>query len=164
VLANFGALMWRNQGIDEGLIGPLIAVGAAAEAATMFFWRKLDIKVSARHLIIFAALVGVVRWGAMAFSPPIWVLVLLQLLHSITFAVSYFGGIYFIANWTNEDIAAEAQGFSYVLQQGMTVVALLGFGWFTAQFGNGAWFALAGFSLVGGGFVWLSLLLKPARA
>jgi MFS transporter, PPP family, 3-phenylpropionic acid transporter len=164
VLANFGALMWRNQGIDEGLIGPLIAVGAAAEAATMFFWRKLDIKVSARHLMIFAALVGVVRWGAMAFSPPIWVLVLLQLLHSITFAVSYFGGIYFIANWTNEDIAAEAQGFSYVLQQGMTVVALLGFGWFTAQFGNGAWFALAGFSLVGGGFVWLSLLLKPARA
>lgn len=164
VLANFGALMWRNQGIDEGLIGPLIAVGAAAEAATMFFWRKLDIKVSARHLIIFAALVGVIRWGAMAFSPPIWVLVILQLLHSITFAVSYFGGIYFIANWTNEDIAAEAQGFSYVLQQGMTVVALLGFGWFTTQFGNGAWFALAGFSLVGGGFVWLSLLLKPARA
>jgi len=164
VLANFGALLWRDQGIDEGLIGPLIAVGAAAEAAMMFFWRKLDIKVSARHLIIFAALVGVIRWGAMAFSPPIWVLVILQLLHSVTFAVSYFGGIYFIANWTNEDIAAEAQGFSYVLQQGMTVVALLGFGWCTAQFGNGAWFALAGFSLLGAGFVWVSLLLKPARA
>lgn len=164
VLANFGALLWRNQGIDEGMIGPLIALGAAAEAATMFFWRKLNIKVSARHLIIFAALVAAVRWGATAFAPPLWVLAILQLLHSVTFAVCYFGGIYFIANWTSEDIAAEAQGFSYVLQQGMTVLALLGFGWFTAQFGSGAWFALAAYSLVGAGFVWVSLLLKPAHA
>lgn len=164
VLSQFGALLWRDQGIDEAIIGPLIAVGAAAEAVMMFVWRKLDIKVSARHLIIFAGVVAAVRWGAMAFSPPVWMLVILQLLHSITFAVSYLGGIYFIANWTSEDIAAEAQGFSYVLQQGMTVVALLGFGWFAAQFGNGAWLALAGFSLLGAALVAVSLLLKPVRA
>ena len=162
-LAQFGALLWRDQGIDEAIIGPLIAIGAAAEAAMMFFWRRLNIKVSARHLIIFAAVVGAVRWGAMAFSPPVWMLAILQLLHSVTFAVSYFGGIYFIANWTSEDIAAEAQGFSFVLQQGMTVVALLGFGWCTAQFGTGAWFVLALYSLVGALLVWVSLLLKPAH-
>lgn len=162
-LSQFAALLWRDQGIDEAVIGPLIAIGAAAEAAMMFFWRRLDIKVSARHLIIFAAVVGAVRWGAMGFSPPVWILAILQLLHSVTFAVSYLGGIYFIANWTSEDIAAEAQGFSYVLQQGMTVVALLGFGWFTAQLGPGAWFVLAAYSLVGGALVWVSLLLKPTR-
>jgi len=163
-LSQFAALLWRDQGIDEAIIGPLIAIGAAAEAVMMFFWRRLNIKVSARHLIIFAAVVGAIRWGAMGFSPPVWVLAILQLLHSVTFAVSYLGGIYFIANWTSEDIAAEAQGFSYVLQQGMTVVALLGFGWFTAQLGAGAWFVLAAYSLVGGALVWISLLLRPTRA
>jgi PPP family 3-phenylpropionic acid transporter len=164
VLASFAALMWKDQGVPESIIGPLIAVGAAAEAVMMFVWTRLNLKVSARHLIIFAALVAVVRWSAMAFGPPVWVLVILQLLHSITFAVGYFGGIYFIANWTSEDIAAEAQGFSYVVQQGMTVLALLGFGWCAAVFGGGAWLVLAGFTAVGALLVWLSLLLKPAHA
>src|SRR5690606_28918792 len=112
VLGGFGALLWARQGIPEGLIGPLIAVMAAAEAAMMFLWTKLKIQASARHLIIIAALVGAARWGAMAFEPPVWLLFFLQLLHAITFAFAYFGGIHFIARWTSEDIAAEAQGFS----------------------------------------------------
>ena len=41
-------------------------------------------------------------------------LALLQLLHAFTFAMGYLGGIYFIANWTSEDIAAEAQGFVWL--------------------------------------------------
>ena len=160
----FAALFWKEQGIGEGWIGPLIAVGAAAEAAMMFVWTRLNVKASARHLILFAALVAVFRWGAMALSPSVWVLFGLQLLHSITFAVSYFGGIYFIANWTSEEIAAEAQGFSYVLQQGMTVVALLGFGWFASVFGAGAWIALSIYTLAGAALVLVSLRLRPTAA
>lgn len=159
----FAALLWTRQGISESLIGPLIATMAAGEAVMMFLWTRLKIKVSARHLIIIAALVAAVRWAAMAFSPPIWVLFILQLLHSITFAVGYLGGIYFIANWTSEEIAAEAQGFSYVLQQGMSVVALLGMGWCVGQFGAWAWLILAVYTLFGAGFVLLSLRLQPAN-
>lgn len=164
VLASFAALLWKQQGIPEGVIGPLIAVGAAAEAVMMFAWQRMNLKFSARHLLIFAALVAAVRWSLMAFSPPIWLLIILQLLHSITFAVGYLGGIYFIANWTSEDIAAEAQGFSYVVQQGMTVVALLGFGWFAGQFGAYAWLALGGYTFIGAVLVYISLRLRPANA
>ena len=161
VLSGFGALLWARQGIDEGLIGPLIAVMAAAEALMMFFWTRLNIKVSARHLIIIAAAVGAARWGIMAFEPPVYVLFFLQLLHAITFAVAYFGGIYFIANWTSEDIAAEAQGFSYLLQQGFSVIALIVFGWFVASFGAKAWLFAAAMAAGGALLVWLSLRLKP---
>jgi PPP family 3-phenylpropionic acid transporter len=160
VLSAFGALIWKDAGISESLIGPLIAVAAAAEAVMMFVWTRLNIKVSARHLIIFAALVAAARWGAMAFNPPVIVLFLLQTLHAITFAVGYFGGIYFIANWTSEDIAAEAQGFSYVLQQGMGVIALIGFGWCVALWGEKAWLAAAAFALTGAALVTISLRLK----
>jgi PPP family 3-phenylpropionic acid transporter len=161
VLSTFAALLWNQQGISEALIGPLIAVMAAAEAGMMFAWRRLNIKISARHLIIIAAVVAAFRWTVMAFSPPVWLLFGLQLLHSITFAVGYFGTVYFIANWTSEDIAAEAQGFSYVLQQAMSVVALVGMGWCVGMFGAGAWAILGGFALVGAALVWLSLLIKP---
>jgi PPP family 3-phenylpropionic acid transporter len=164
VLASFGALLWQRQGISEVFIGPLIGVMAAAEAAMMFFWTKLDIKVSARHLIIFAALVAAARWGIMAFEPPLWILFFLQLLHAITFAVAYFGGIYFIANWTSEDIAAEAQGFSYLLQQGFCVIALVIFGWLVAQFGARAWLFSSALALGGAGLVWLSFRLQPPGA
>jgi PPP family 3-phenylpropionic acid transporter len=160
VLSAFGALIWKQQGISEGLIGPLIAVMAASEAVMMFVWTKLKIKISARHLIIFAALVAAFRWGAMAFNPPVVLLFILQMLHAITFAVGYFGGIYFIANWTSEEIAAEAQGFAYVLQQGMGVIALIGFGWCVALWGEKAWLAASAFAFVGAMLVVISLRLK----
>ena len=160
VLSAFASLIWKEAGISENLIGPLTAVAAAAEAVMMFVWTKLKIRVAARHLIIFAALVAAGRWGVMAFDPPVIVLFFLQMLHSITFALGYLGGIYFIANWTSEDIAAEAQGFSFVLQQGMGVIALIGFGWFMALYGEKAWLSAAAFCLVGAALAAVSLRLK----
>ncbi len=161
----FAALLWVEQGISEALIGPLIAFMAAAEAVMMFLWSRFKFKASARHLILIAALVAVLRYAAMAFSPPVWVLFGLQMLHAITFAVGYFGGIYFIANWTREEIAAEAQGFSYVLQQAMSVVVLVGMGWCVQAFGAGAWLALSGYAMLGAICVLISLRLwRPLAA
>lgn len=160
-LGSFAGLLWKGQGIDETAIGLLIALSAAAEAVMLFAWRRLNLKVSARHLIILAALVAVFRWGMMALNPPLWALALLQTLHAVTFAVGYLGGIYFIANWTSEDIAAEAQGFSSVVQQGMTVIVLLGFGISVSAFGSGAWLVLSGFCLLGVILPLISLRLQP---
>lgn len=160
-MGTFGALLWTEQGISPGFIGPLIAVMAASEAAMMFVWGRLKLKLSARHIVIFACLVAVLRWVAMAFSPPVWLLFPLQTLHAITFAMGYLGGIYFIANWTSDDIAAEAQGFSYVLQQAMTVLMILAMGWGVAAFGPGAWLLAAGFALIGALCVLASLRLQP---
>ena len=114
----FSALLWRDQGIPGEVIGPLVATMAAAEALMMFLWKRLKLKIPARNLIILACLIAAFRWTAMAFSPPVWVLFLLQTLHAFTYAMGYLGGMYFIANWTSEDIAAEAQGFSYFVAAG----------------------------------------------
>src|SRR5690606_27009269 len=153
----FGALLWSEQGISEALIGPLMAIMAAAEAAIMFLWTRMKWSISARHLIILAAVVAMARWGIMALEPPVWLLFFLQVLHAITFGFAYFGGIYFIANWTSEEIAAEAQGFAYLLQQGFAVAALIVFGWITASFGAMAWLFSAALAAGGALLVWLSL-------
>ncbi len=160
-LGAFAALHWVQQGISEVWIGPLIATMAAAEAVMMFTWSRLKLRISARHIIIIACVVAAMRWAAMAFAPPLGVLFGLQMLHAVTFAMGYLGGIYFIANWTSEDIAAEAQGFSFVLQQAMSVMVLVGMGVCVAAFGYGAWGVLSLFALFGAGLVVLSLRLKP---
>jgi len=157
----FAALEWHKQGVPEALVGPLIGTMAAAEAAMMFVWKRLNLKISARHIVIFACIVGAVRWTALAFAPPLPVLFGLQLLHAVTFGMGYLGGIYFIANWTSEHIAAEAQGFSYVMQQSMSVVALLGMGWAYGALGHWAWVLLGAYSLTGALFVWVSIRIQP---
>jgi PPP family 3-phenylpropionic acid transporter len=160
ILNAFAALLWKEQGISESLIGPLIALGALAEATTMFLWQRVGARFSPRAIIMFGALASVVRWTAMAMSPPVYVLVILQLMQSLTYAMGFLASVHFIAKWTSEDIAAEVQSFFVVLQQVASVIALIGFGWLISVLGAHAYFVAAGFALLGAGLVWVSLRLK----
>ncbi len=164
LLNAFQALVWKEQGIGEDIIGLLITVGALSEAAMFFAFVKFSKRFSARFLILVSALVSVARWIAMGFSPGVEILFALQLLHGVTFAMGYIGCVSFIANWTSEDIAAEAQSFFQVLQQAMSVIVLLGFGVLFAVLGAGGFFASAAFAFVGAGLIWLSLRMKQPKA
>lgn len=164
ILNAFQGLLWKEQGISELVIGLLIALGAASEAAMMFVFKRFSGRFPARMLILASAIVSVLRWVAMGFSPDVPILIGLQLLHSITFALGFMGCVHFIANWTSEDIAAEAQSFFQVLQQGFSVVALVVFGWLVGLIGAGAYFAAAGFAAVGGVLIWLSMQLMQPKA
>ena len=162
ILNAFASLLWKEQGISEDIIGPLIALGAAAEAGMMFLWKRLGGRVSARHMILLSALTSVLRWAAMAFSPPVWVLLLLQLTHGVTFALGYLGCVHFIANWTSEDIAAETQSLFQVLQQVMSVIALVGFGWLIGIYGAHAYLFASLAAVIGALCIWLSLrMMQP---
>lgn len=163
ILNAFQGLLWKEQGLSELTIGLLIALGAASEAGMMFVFKRFSGRYSARMLILASAIVSVVRWIAMGFSPDVPWLVGLQLLHSVTFALGFMGCVHFIANWTSEDIAAEAQSFFQVLQQGFSVVALIVFGWLVGLVGAGAYFAAAGFAAAGGVLIWLSLQMVQPR-
>jgi|SRR5215217_4694468 len=162
ILNAFASLLWKEQGISEDIIGPLIALGAAAEAGMMFVWKRFGGRISARHMVLASAVTSVLRWAAMAFSPPVWVLLLLQLTHGITFALGYLGCVHFIANWTSEDIAAETQSLFQVLQQVMSVIALVGFGWLIGLYGAHAYLFASGAAVIGAVCIWLSLrMMQP---
>jgi len=162
ILNAFASLLWKEQGISEDIIGPLIALGAAAEAGMMFVWKRFGGRVSARQMILASAITSVLRWAAMAFSPPVWILVLLQLTHGVTFALGYLGCVHFIANWTSEDIAAETQSLFTVLQQVASVVALVGFGWLIGLYGPHAYLFASGAAIIGALCIWLSLkMMQP---
>jgi PPP family 3-phenylpropionic acid transporter len=135
VLGAFGGIVWRDNGISEGWVGPLLAIGAASEVLAMLLFKRIAKRYSARHLILFATLVSALRWGAMALNPSLWLLALLQMTHGITFGVAYLGLMNFIANWTSEDVAAEAQSFAVVVQLGVVVLTLSGFGYLIDGFG-----------------------------
>lgn len=160
----FQGLLWTREGIPAQTIGNLIGVAAVAEAAAFLLFGYLPIKVSARTLMLVSALSAVLRWIGMALEPSLPWLVLLQAMHGLTFTVGFLGVMRFIANWTSEDIAAEAQGFFVVLQQGMSVIAILVFGWMTARWGGGAYWGSVAFAALGAILIWLSMAMKQPRS
>lgn len=163
-LNSFQALLWKEQGIADFTIALLIGLGAASEAAMMFVFKRFAGRFPARWLILASALVATLRWAAMAVSPDVPVLVGMQLLHSVTFALGYMGCVHFIANWTSEEIAAEAQSFFQVLQQAMAVIAVTAFGWLAGLYGAQAYFASAAFAAVGAVLIFISMrLMQPKQ-
>jgi PPP family 3-phenylpropionic acid transporter len=164
ILAAFQGLLFERQGIGTEWIGIIIALGALSETAMFFAFRRYFSRFRPRTLILASALVSAARWAAMALEPGLGWLIALQMLHGITYGLGFMACLAFITKWTSEDIAAEAQGFFVVLQQGMSVVTLFGFGMLAERFGAQSYFASAAFAALGAGLVWLSLRMGTPKA
>jgi len=149
ILNAFAALLWRAQGIPAVTVGQLIMLGAIAEAGMMFAWGRVRGRITPEQGMLLAGIVATFRWSMMALEPPVPVLAGLQMLHAITFALGYLSVVQFIATHTRERIAAEAQSFYVVMQQSMSVTALVGFGFLGESLGAHAYFAAAGLALAG---------------
>ncbi|HEY8574736.1 MAG TPA: MFS transporter [Devosia sp.] len=163
VIGSFGALLWHENGIPNYFLGPLLGIAAVGEAILMFAWRRFGGRFTARNMILIAAFAALVRFTIMAFNPPVEVLFLTQTLHAFSFGMGYFGIVHFIANWTNEANAAEAQGFANMLSMGAAMLALTIFGILVEHFGTHAFFystATASIAIV---CVLVSLRLKPPK-
>jgi PPP family 3-phenylpropionic acid transporter len=77
--------------------------------------------------------------------------------------MGYMGCVHFIANWTSEEIAAEAQSFFQVLQQVFGVIAVTAFGVLTQMFGFHAYFGSAAFAAIGALLILISMRLMPPK-
>lgn len=163
LIGGFAALLWHESGIADYYIGPLLAAAAAAEALAMFLWRRFGGRFTARNMILAAAIAGLIRFTVMAFNPPVELLFFVQTLHAFSFGIGYLGVVHFIANWTNEANAAEAQGFANMLQQGASMFALVAFGFLVELFGAGAFFYSTLTSSIAIVCVLLSLKLRPPK-
>jgi PPP family 3-phenylpropionic acid transporter len=159
----FGALIWADAGIPGWIIGLLWAVAPTAEILAMVYFERITRRFAARHLILIGCLCGAVRWWGFGLEPDVWVLVLLQALHLATVGLTFLGITHFIANWTSEDIAAEAQSFFVVIRQIMAVIALVAFGYLAGAFGAAAFFVAALLSALGAVMVLVSLALMNPK-
>lgn len=163
LIGSFGALLWHENGVPSYFLGPLLGIAAVGEAILMFAWRRFGGRVTARNMILVAAIAGLVRFTIMAFNPPVEVLFFTQLLHAFSFGMGYFGVVHFIANWTNEANAAEAQGFANMLNMGAAMLALIVFGVLVEHFGAYAFFYSTVTATAAIVCVLVSLRLRPPK-
>ena len=163
VLGGFAALLWLENGVPNYFLGPLLGIAAVGEAILMFAWRRFGGRVTARNMILVCALAGLLRFTIMAFNPPVELLFFTQLLHAFSFGMGYFGVVHFIANWTNEANAAEAQGFANMLNMGAAMLALIVFGVLFENYGSYAFFFSTITSSLAVVCVLVSLRIRPPK-
>jgi len=137
----FSAVAWKADGISAATIGLLWAAGVGAEIVFFSLAARYFASVSPALLMAVGAAASLLRWGVLAFSPPLAALFVLQGLHGLTFGASYLGFLRYAADHVPERHAAMAQAVNSALAGGLILAA--------ATYASGhayAAFATAGFA------------------
>ena len=105
-----GSLVWsKQQGMSSSEISMLWNVGTLAEVGFLMFLGNWSARFRPETLIVVGGIGAVIRWTALAALPPFAVLIPLQLLHSLSFATTFLGGMRFIQTIHGDDRAPTAQ-------------------------------------------------------
>lgn len=140
----FGALHWQNQGISSAMVGLLWTIGVAAEIALFAYSGWVMQRFWATSLLILGAATAVVRWSVMAWDPPLWLLLPLQVMHGATYGATHLGAIHFISRAIPEDATGTAQAIYATVAAGIGMgVATLIAGSLYAHSGALAYAAMA---------------------
>jgi MFS transporter, PPP family, 3-phenylpropionic acid transporter len=123
----FGALHWQAQGLSAAWVGALWAIGVIAEVALFALSAPVVRRFGPAQLIVAGATASVVRWGAMAFDPPLALLIPLQVLHALTYGAAHLGAILFITRAVPHKGMGSAQAFYATIAAGLVlgIVGLL---------------------------------------
>jgi PPP family 3-phenylpropionic acid transporter len=89
----FSTLHWQAAGLSTGFIGLLWALGVLAEIILFVFGRPVVERLGLRGLALLAAGAGVLRWTVTAFTNEPAVLVVIQLLHGLTFGAMHLAAM-----------------------------------------------------------------------
>ncbi|MCG9577176.1 3-phenylpropionate MFS transporter [Vibrio tubiashii] len=93
---SFSSIYWKEAGYSEDIIGYLWSLGVVAEVAIFALSKRLFSGWTLRALFMVAALGVVVRWGLTASTTALVALVMIQLLHGVTFAIAHIAAIQYI--------------------------------------------------------------------
>jgi PPP family 3-phenylpropionic acid transporter len=142
---------WASIGISPAMIGGLWAASVAGEIVFMVAIGGWSVaRLGPVGAIAVAGAAGVVRWGAMALDPPVWMLWPLQASHTLTFALGHLGAIAFIARAIPARYGASAQGAMTSLATGsLLLLGMLASAAAYPAIGGGVFAIAAGLSAVG---------------
>lgn len=145
----FSTLVWTGGGVPASLVGLLWGVGVAVEVAFFWFAARLRTRLGPERLLLLGCAAGVVRWAALAAEPPLWLLIPLQGLHSLTFTATFMASLQMIERLTPARHASLAQTASSAATASLMGLATLASGPLFDRFGAGGYLAMGLMSAAG---------------
>jgi PPP family 3-phenylpropionic acid transporter len=117
----FSALIWKAQGLPSGLVGLLWGVGVTAEVCFLWFMEPWRRRVGAERLVLLGGVGAVARWTCLALSPPLWLLIAIQMLHALSFTATFIGSLQLMERLAPARHASLAQTLNSVLSGGLLI-------------------------------------------
>lgn len=152
----FSTLDWTTAGLSGRTVGILWAIGVFAEVVLFGASGRLPAAFTPAALLGLGAFGAVVRWGAMALSPPLAILAPLQCLHGLSFAATHLGSVQFLARAAPDRLGATAQGY-LTLVLGVVMAGFMALsGLLYAASGTRAYAAMALAAALGGVLAWVA--------
>ncbi|MBI1408075.1 MAG: MFS transporter [Caulobacter sp.] len=146
----FSALLWRRQEIGEIYIGLLWGLGVLVEIAFLWFGEPIRRRIRPEWMVAIGGAAALVRWTALAFSPPLWLLFPLQALHALSFMASFMGSLALIERYAPPHAASAAQTLSSACAGGLFIgLATLMSGPLFDAFGALGYLGMTAMTLVG---------------
>ncbi|MGR5288180.1 3-phenylpropionate MFS transporter [Vibrio maritimus] len=106
---SFSSIYWKEAGHPESLIGYLWSLGVVSEVLLFAFSKKWFAGWSLRTLFVISSVGVIVRWGLTASTTAVGALVVIQLLHGVTFAIAHIAAIQYIQkSEANKMVALQA--------------------------------------------------------
>ncbi|HDY7841041.1 TPA: 3-phenylpropionate MFS transporter [Vibrio vulnificus] len=145
---SFSAIYWQQAGHSEEIIGYLWSLGVVSEVAVFALSKRLFAGWSLRALFVAASIGVMLRWGITASTTLLLGLVLVQLLHGVTFAMAHIAAIQYIQN-SEEHKMVVLQALYNALPLGAFIAAMTAFsGWGFEHWGANVFWVMAAMGLV----------------
>ncbi len=145
----FSTLVWTENGVPASLIGLLWGLGVSVEVLFLWFAAGFRTRLGPERLLLLGCAAGVVRWTALMLTPPLWLLLPLQALHSLTFSATFVASLQLIERLTPSRHASLAQTASASATSALMGAATLASGPLFDRFGAGGYLAMTAVSALG---------------
>lgn len=155
---SFSSIYWKEAGYSEDIIGYLWSLGVVAEVAVFAFSKRMFAGWTLRTLFVVASLGVVARWGLTASTTALVALVMIQLLHGVTFAMAHIAAIQYIQNSEQRKMVA-LQALYNAIPLGAFIALMTALsGWGYENWGANVFWAMAAMGVLA-----LFIRVEPKR-
>ncbi|WP_459679657.1 3-phenylpropionate MFS transporter [Vibrio comitans] len=144
----FSTIYWKDAGYSADIIGYLWSLGVVAEVCIFAFSNRWFGKWTLRSLFLVASIGVVVRWGLTASTTMLFALVLIQLLHGVTFALAHIATIRYIQDAEQHKMVA-LQALYNAIPLGIVMATMTALsGWGYELWGANVFWVMAGMGVL----------------
>jgi PPP family 3-phenylpropionic acid transporter len=162
----FAVIRWRAAGISETIISILWSESVGAEVAVFLLVGRPVIKrLGPANAAMLAASAAIVRWSVMATTTFVPALMIIQLLHGITFALLHLACMRFLSDTVPKHLSSTAQTIYGTFGLGIaSAVITLASGFLYQRFGASAFWAMAALCVLALPFAFMLRRVKAMAA
>jgi PPP family 3-phenylpropionic acid transporter len=144
---SFASITWQNAGLGGLTIAALWSLGVIAEIAVFALSPRFT--VSPAIIVAIGAAGAALRWLITAQEPPLAVLAAVQLMHGLSFGMTYIGTIGLLARSVPHHVLASAQGYLAASVGIVSGASMILSGLIYARAGQHVYYAMAMMALTG---------------